>query len=101
MRPKYGILAVFVAMTAAAEAQGPPLLEQPGDYTRYSVTLNDALGEDRELLLHFGVQDGEFRQAWATMPWARTGAQYVNTPTLRLSDGRLSGRVEVRLDLPN
>ncbi|MCC5828070.1 MAG: PQQ-like beta-propeller repeat protein [Phycisphaeraceae bacterium] len=93
------LAAAVMALSAAgllAADEGPlPRVIGFDDYTRYEVTLSEALPGDHDLTLYLGRQGGEFRQAWSQVVATGKVAERVDVSGLEVDDGRLSGRVEM------
>lgn len=91
------VLAAMLLVCSAATGQPAAKVTYLGDhpYTRYEVTLTEALPSGYALTLHLGRQAGEFSQTWAHVPTTGVVAVRVDTSALELSDGRLHGRVDV------
>lgn len=83
----------LVATTASPAAELTYLGDEP--YTRYEITLEEALPEGHALTLHLGRQAGEFRQAWAQVDRTGVVATKVDASSLEVRDDRLRGEVEV------
>ena len=90
---------IALAMASApAHAGVEAKVERLEDYTRYTLTLKQALPDGHTLVVHLGRQNGQFRQAWAEVPETGTVADKVNTDDLVMDDGRLKGMMEVWVD---
>ncbi|MCC5828072.1 MAG: PQQ-binding-like beta-propeller repeat protein [Phycisphaeraceae bacterium] len=96
-RTMLAVLAVAILSFGAASTRAgvTAQIERLSDYTRYSVTLPEALPGGHDVTLHLGHQGDRFRQGWAQVN--RTGhlAEHVDMAALRLRDGRLRGEVEL------
>ncbi|MCC5828074.1 MAG: PQQ-binding-like beta-propeller repeat protein [Phycisphaeraceae bacterium] len=115
-RGTMGLLYMPIAMLLAALLPGvssgpvhadPPRLlaeevriERPERYTRYTVTLTEALPGDRDLVLHLGHDDGGFGHAWAGLPDGKQLWNKVDASGLRVEGNRLRGEVRSQVQLP-
>ncbi|MCC5804739.1 MAG: PQQ-binding-like beta-propeller repeat protein [Opitutales bacterium] len=87
------ILTAFASLAQAVPPNHTFLGGEP--FTRYELTLTEALPGGRDLTLHFGYQGGEIRQEWATVPGGDLVAERVDASALGAEDGRLTGEVDV------
>ena len=71
-----------------------------GEYTRFIVTLQEAIVDDQPVTLHLGHQKDEFKQAWATVPGLSQVRGDVDASGLRLSGDRLHGTVKASIRFP-
>jgi len=114
--PLIGVLALLLARSNFVLAQkegkapspGPVAHEiaaasakfQSSTYTRYMLTLDKALESDRSLMIHLGHQDGEFRQAWATVSPRKDVRGTVDASRMELEGDTLKGEVRATIQFP-
>jgi len=74
-------------------------VERPGALTRYTLDAAEAAADGTAVTLHFNVQDGAIRQAWAVF---ENGSRVngVDASRLQLVDGGLRGPIEMSYQRP-